>query len=170
MAKSYWEKLQDPRWQRRRLEALEKAEFACELCYDNESPLHVHHKEYFKGREPWEYELEQLAVLCEGCHSNTHGSDDRLRLICSRLDIDGPRSRDEMASLISGYSGNDLDANADSHFSYFIGDIAQSLSCSGAVFLKIDDVIKLASLCRSHSSELRQTLMDFIDKFGKEAI
>lgn len=43
---SYSEKLKDPRWQKKRLEVMESNEFCCEMCGDNESTLHVHHKEY----------------------------------------------------------------------------------------------------------------------------
>jgi methionyl-tRNA synthetase len=60
---AYWEKLKDPRWQKLRLEAMQKADFHCERCGDGESTLNVHHKEYFKGREPWEYKPKQLLDL-----------------------------------------------------------------------------------------------------------
>lgn len=51
MQRTYLEKLKDPRWQRKRLEALNAAGFGCSVCGDAESPLHVHHRAYFKGRE-----------------------------------------------------------------------------------------------------------------------
>jgi len=41
---TYAEKLRDPRWQRRRLEKLDAADFHCESCGDGESTLHVHHR------------------------------------------------------------------------------------------------------------------------------
>lgn len=100
---SYFEKLKDPRWQKKRLEKLNSTDFSCECCFDSESTLHVHHKEYFKGREPWEYELKQLAVLCEQCHENTHESD-ALKTVCSFLPVDGPLSRDEIAMIVAGLS------------------------------------------------------------------
>lgn len=67
-SKSYFEKLKDPRWQRKRLEVLESAEFSCEWCGDSESTLHVHHGYYEKGLEPWEYPDDSLHCLCEACH------------------------------------------------------------------------------------------------------
>lgn len=100
--KTYWEKLKDPRWQKKRLIVLQERDFRCEVCGDDKSTLHVHHKQYFKGREPWEYENVQLAVLCEKCHSSTHDGEDALNLMCSYLMMDGPDSRDSIASLISG--------------------------------------------------------------------
>lgn len=68
---SYAEKLKDPRWQRKRLEVFERAKFTCEECSGTDKTLHVHHKRYIRGREPWEYEDKvDLACLCEDCHAN----------------------------------------------------------------------------------------------------
>jgi len=105
---SYQTKLLDPRWQRKRLEALQKAEFACEMCYDAESTLHVHHKQYLKGREPWEYEVDQLGVLCKDCHEQMHNEEDKLNLVQSYAPLDGPRTRDGCASLLAGFLGLDM--------------------------------------------------------------
>lgn len=70
--KQYWQKLQDPRWQRKRLEILNQAEFCCEGCGDTESQLQVHHGYYEKGKEPWEYEDDTLWCLCDKCHEKAH--------------------------------------------------------------------------------------------------
>lgn len=69
---SYSDLLRDPRWQRRRLEILNRAEFKCEECEDSTSTLHVHHKKYRKGAMPWEYSDAELQALCESCHSAGH--------------------------------------------------------------------------------------------------
>lgn len=66
--KSYWEKLRDPRWQKKRLEILNRARFRCERCGDNENELHVHHGYYERGFDPWDYENETLWCLCGYCH------------------------------------------------------------------------------------------------------
>lgn len=102
MAKTYFEKLKDPRWQRKRLEAMEAAEFMCQMCCDSTTTLHVHHKAYFKGREPWEYDIEQLAVVCENCHKDEHASDDAYSTIGSYLPVDGPGCRRDAAVLVCG--------------------------------------------------------------------
>lgn len=102
---TYWEKLKDPRWQKLRLEAMQKADFHCERCGDGEETLNVHHKEYFKGREPWEYKPKQLAVLCESCHEYLHSMEDFLKKVCSFADIDGPYSRNELAWFVGGAIG-----------------------------------------------------------------
>lgn len=105
MAMSYSEKLRDPRWQKKRLEVFSKNDFCCEMCGSSENTLHAHHKEYFKGREPWEYEANQLACICETCHKNEHDEEDSLKLVSSFLNVDGPNNRGEAASLITGYAG-----------------------------------------------------------------
>jgi hypothetical protein len=67
--KTYSEKLKDPRWQKKRLEVLQRDNFTCLLCGDNETELHVHHKEYLNGHQPWGYELTNFATYCKHCHS-----------------------------------------------------------------------------------------------------
>lgn len=65
---SYIEKLKKPQWQKKRLEVLELANWCCESCGEGDKTLHVHHKVYHRGHEPWEYEAFELACLCESCH------------------------------------------------------------------------------------------------------
>lgn len=65
---SYTEKLKDPRWQKKRLEILERDEWKCQFCDDSESTLHVHHRRYIRGSDPWDYPPELLVTLCEDCH------------------------------------------------------------------------------------------------------
>lgn len=65
---TYWELLRDPRWQRRRLEIMERANWACQLCGDKKETLNVHHRIYRKGAMPWDYSDTELACLCETCH------------------------------------------------------------------------------------------------------
>src|SRR6185436_14091353 len=65
---TYWELLQHPNWQRKRLHILERAAFSCEHCDDDQKTLHVHHSYYEKGLKPWEYPDESLHALCVDCH------------------------------------------------------------------------------------------------------
>lgn len=65
----YSKLLKDPRWQKKRLEILSRDKFMCQFCYDEESPLHVHHIAYFNGF-PWEIPNHLLKTLCEDCHEN----------------------------------------------------------------------------------------------------
>ena len=76
--KSYSEKLKDPRWQKLRLEALDAAEWKCKACYEKDETLHVHHRKYIKGREPWEYSLDELIVVCKTCHKEIHDYKDKI--------------------------------------------------------------------------------------------
>lgn len=64
----YSKKLLDPRWQKKRLEILNRDEFACVRCGDSENTLHVHHRVYKLNADPWEYENNQLVTLCCSCH------------------------------------------------------------------------------------------------------
>jgi len=66
----YKNKLKDPRWQKKRLEILERDEWCCQVCYDGESTLHVHHKLYEKDKDPWDYDNDYLITLCDVCHEN----------------------------------------------------------------------------------------------------
>lgn len=68
MAKTYAEKLKDPRWQKKRLEIMNRDRFACRGCGDEESHLNVHHCYYLPGKMPWEYPDCDLITLCEDCH------------------------------------------------------------------------------------------------------
>ena len=63
---NYSEKLKDPRWQKKRLEILQRDDFSCRICGDNESTLHIHHINY--NTNPWETRDDLLITLCENCH------------------------------------------------------------------------------------------------------
>ena len=65
---TYSQKLKDPRWQRRRLQVLEAANWKCERCEAADKTLHVHHNFYRSKSEPWEYPSHAFAALCEECH------------------------------------------------------------------------------------------------------
>lgn len=64
----YFAKLKDPRWQRKRLEILQRDKFHCLICGDGLTELHVHHLYYVTGREPWDYPMSSLQTLCKPCH------------------------------------------------------------------------------------------------------
>lgn len=66
----YLQKLKDPRWQKRRLEILERDLWCCQICYDGEATLHVHHMGYFPQTEPWDIHEKYLITLCDSCHEN----------------------------------------------------------------------------------------------------
>lgn len=65
---TYSEKLRDPRWQKKRLEAFNRWGFRCLECGDQKSHLQIHHRYYVAGRMPWDYPTDCLTPLCEDCH------------------------------------------------------------------------------------------------------
>lgn len=65
--KTYAEKLLDPRWQKKRLEILQRDEWKCRYCGNNEITLHIHHEKYEK--EPWEVDSDYLKTCCKDCHA-----------------------------------------------------------------------------------------------------
>lgn len=67
--KTYSEKLRDPRWQKKRLEVMQRDGFSCQSCQDTETTLNVHHCYYERGKDVWDYPSEALITLCEGCHN-----------------------------------------------------------------------------------------------------
>ncbi len=70
-ANTYSEKLRDPRWQKKRLEIMERDCWECCICSSSDKTLSVHHGYYEKGLEPWEYDSKSLWTLCNECHKRT---------------------------------------------------------------------------------------------------
>lgn len=76
---TYAEKLKDPRWQKKRLEVLQRDDFTCKLCWDSKTTLHVHHKSYHG--DPWETPSEELVTYCEYCHTITRFSGEGVEIL-----------------------------------------------------------------------------------------
>lgn len=81
---AYSEKLKDPRWQKKRLEILERDEWKCQCCKDDSTTLHVHHKWYENGRDPWDYPTDALVTLCETCHETEHGEEGAMKALLTK--------------------------------------------------------------------------------------
>lgn len=64
----YWQQLQDPRWQKLRLEVMQRDGFACTCCGEKTKQLQIHHRWYVGGRMAWEAPLVALNTLCLDCH------------------------------------------------------------------------------------------------------
>lgn len=87
MKKSEWyDLLKHPKWQKKRLEILESANFECDDCGSQEKTLHVHHTYYEYGKKPWEYDNLSLKCLCEDCHKRHHELLDALTKKVKELD------------------------------------------------------------------------------------
>jgi len=78
--KPYFEKLKDPRWQRKRLEILSRDDFQCQNCKSREKTLNVHHIFYANGKDPWDISNHALVTLCEECHLERSSAQDQLLL------------------------------------------------------------------------------------------
>lgn len=83
--KTYSEKFRSPKWQKKRLEILERDNFTCQICKSKESTLNVHHGYYEKDKNPWEYENETLYTLCEQCHKDHHRRLKRVNFILAHF-------------------------------------------------------------------------------------
>jgi 5-methylcytosine-specific restriction endonuclease McrA len=70
--KTYADKLKDPRWQKKRLEIMQRDGFKCAACKNNENTLHVHHIRYIARKSPWEAPNRDLITLCDTCHEAWH--------------------------------------------------------------------------------------------------
>ena len=81
----YWEKLRDPRWQKKRLEILERDGWKCRECGSADATLNVHHGRYLKDCEPWEYENDSLQTLCDMCHESRHVAMRAVQIQTSRM-------------------------------------------------------------------------------------
>ena len=111
---NYKEKFKDPRWQKKRLEIFERDNFTCQSCGDKNETLHVHHRYYEKGKEPWEYDNEVLITLCEGCHKiegmERKEEEENLLFWMKRifLSSDIQSLADIFPSIISSFEDSDL--------------------------------------------------------------
>lgn len=163
----YSKKLLDPRWQKLRLEVLASSDWKCAWCGNGLSDgetLHVHHRQYFKGREPWEYEPGQLEVLCKGCHQDEHEKDDALLIVCSHVGRSLAVDRSFVASLILGLCGLDLkNAISVDPDAMLIGKIAANIPVSRDKFT-IEDLARIAEAARRNPMALAAALVEFADR------
>jgi hypothetical protein len=111
MATIPWgEQYKHPNWQKRRLERMEAAGWECMNCGDKGTTFNVHHKRYVKGRNVWEYDDDELVVLCEPCHEEEHVISDDLKELLVYVD------NTEALALIKGFR------HADDWYDQWIGD------------------------------------------------
>jgi len=66
--KTYSEKLKDPRWQKKRLEIMDRDKFECQYCADTKTTLEIHHIKYIFNIDVWDYDNNLLITLCSDCH------------------------------------------------------------------------------------------------------
>ncbi len=88
---NYSEKLKDPRWQKKRLEIMQRDNFKCAYCEDPETTLSVHHLIYLKNADPWDYPNNLLYTLCPNCHELIKDVDFAGELVKYILDKPNPK-------------------------------------------------------------------------------
>ncbi len=83
----YSEKLKDPRWQKLRLEVMQRDRFRCVDCGRGDQHLNVHHPRYKRGLAPWEYPADELVTLCQDCHEAAHRLKDEAAFLLHQLKL-----------------------------------------------------------------------------------
>lgn len=70
--KEYYSRLlEDERWKEFRLKVMSERGNKCECCGGTHI-LQIHHTFYISGKMPWEYEINDMRVLCKKCHQRIH--------------------------------------------------------------------------------------------------
>lgn len=67
----YVKQLNDGRWDDFRRQIIRDTPW-CECCRIGETVLQVHHLFYDSTRQLWEYQRDEVMVLCVGCHKELH--------------------------------------------------------------------------------------------------
>lgn len=106
----YSDKLKHPKWQKKRLEILQRDNFTCQNCFDKESELHVHHIKYTYGSEIWDYENKLLMTLCISCHEDITSlkKDIKHRIDVDFVDNDCLNELSMIIELIENFNPYDL--------------------------------------------------------------
>ena len=63
--------LKDKRWKEFRLKVMSERGSKCECCGGTHI-LQIHHTFYISGKMPWEYNIDDMRVLCKKCHQRIH--------------------------------------------------------------------------------------------------
>jgi hypothetical protein len=133
----YWRKLQDPRWQQKRLQVMSNQGWRCQNCGATELngvPFTVHHRYYVSKREPWNYPSGCYLLLCDPCHENDHSSPDEVK------------GWEIALSVLSGSDGEY------SEFAHFLLDVGYDADSTRKLFYGV------FKLCKDHRSELVDTV------------
>ena len=65
---TYREQLQHPKWQKKRLEIMQRDKWTCLSCAQMDHTLHVHHLYYMPKLKAWEYDNDGMVTVCYECH------------------------------------------------------------------------------------------------------
>lgn len=126
MSTTYAEKLKHPKWQKRRLEILQRDGFKCQLCGDVNTTLHIHHTGYRKV-DIWDYKDEELITYCEVCHAVVEYFKDDLRhhdLVLIEKEV-SETDKDKVNIFLVSKDGDE----------FFISILFYSKSCKNVTFV-----------------------------------
>lgn len=130
----YGAKLRDPRWQKMRLEVMQRDAFTCQDCGDATRTLNVHHKFYRPAADPWDYPVASLVTLCEDCHeertestNETKEAERELVELMRTADLD-PRDVVCLVQLTIKRQSSPID------IAYFLHSIGPSKNASDVIF------------------------------------
>lgn len=104
MGKEYFQLLKDPRWQKKRLEVMQRADFTCESCCESSDELHVHHGYYEQGKLPWEYPDKSYHCLCGLCHIDAETARKEIRALAGSLWMESQFQLLDMLRYLSSLS------------------------------------------------------------------
>lgn len=131
---------------------LNAAGFACAQCNNKDETLHVHHKQYIKGRSAWEYDDEELVVLCESCHQREHEQADFINKLLACVPTE---YKHDLVGILTGITYVTTGDNR----------IIDESSHNG-----VDQIMLMAGIASFKCRELDLTGMDRLSKFLKEEI
>lgn len=97
----YAKKLLDPRWQKLRLQVLERDKWTCQACGAKDKTLHAHHVFYWPEAEgPWDYLPSSIVTVCADCHEVEHEFwQNRNASLIEAASIAGFRTNDQFGIL-----------------------------------------------------------------------
>lgn len=147
---SYWELLRDPRWQKMRLEIMQRDSFACKQCGDEKSTLNVHHTYYERDKMPWDYPPWSLHTLCEPCHETAEEDLATLRRAIGLLSL---RQIEELTGYAYALSLSDRSEND--------APPIVEVTC-------YDEIVGLVSGLLAHNGKYSRPISDAAYEFSKE--
>jgi hypothetical protein len=117
-------KYKDARWQKKRLEIMNRDGWACVSCgAEGEGvTLNVHHAYYESGKAPWEYPDDVLNTLCEKCHERIHFLQKKLMTGIMR------ENATETLEALVGYADGDYSAPFHDSIHYATGYVGSRIA------------------------------------------
>jgi hypothetical protein len=154
--KTYYELLRDPRWQKKRLQIMDRAGFRCEHCDEDPQTLNIHHSYYEKGLKPWEYPDESLHCLCEKCHKKTQNIKAQINRLIGTVPLTyQTQILGYVAALAMDNDSNEVFEVTDYEMAYGIGDYYK---------LKAEAIIDALVECTIDGHKLEQMINPKIRK------